>query len=337
MTEPGDRLGALRQAKLRALVRGFLATVEPSASELLLVEPANSSSSAGAVVRAGEDLWVYVSGDPERSLGRALALFVRQSATGLHLVLDADSGHDARRASLLAVPVHVWFVDGTALVAATPMPLLSPADPPGGQATTALVHQLTQAGLDVVVEHGVIIGEVRGLEVARVSVDDAGAVSLEIGVGRFDQEANALLHGEQPVDSALARAIAVVAEHRRLDAAPHPLNRLARERWIRAQLVGDPSVVGMVSIAAISPPLPRRSVKAPAPAAAVALDDVDARVLVMCTVGVDFEWVPMAADLIERERPDRVVVALPQRDLVQLQRDLAALLPVPVAFVVVGS
>ena len=337
MSEPGDRLAALRQAKLRALVRGYLATMQPSAGELALVEPPNSSFAHGAVVRSGDDVWVYVSGDPERALGRALALFVRQSATALHLVLDADSGNDARRAALLAVPVHVWRIEGTVLVAATPTPLLSPADPPAGQPTTALVHQLTQAGVDVVVEHGVIIGEVLGLEVARVSVDGAGAVSLEIGVGRFDQEANALLHREQPVDAALARALSVVAEHRRVDAAPHPLNRLARERWMRAQLVDDPTAVAMVSIVAISPPLPRRSVKDPAPAAAIAYDAASTRVLVMCTVGIDLEWVPVAADLIERERPDRVVVALAQRDLVQLQRDLAALLPVPVAFVVVGS
>jgi hypothetical protein len=52
-------------------------------------------------------------------------------------------------------------------------------------------------------------------------------------------------------------------------------------------------------------------------------------------VGIDLELVPVTADLIDREHPDRVVMALPARDHHAIQRDLATQLAVPVEFVAV--
>jgi hypothetical protein len=212
-------------------------------------------------------------------------------------------------------------------------PLASPADPPAGAAPRRLVAMLEEAGVDVVVEHGVIIGEVRGLEVARVRVDAEGQSNLDIGVGRFDQEAAALIHGDKPTSVALADAAALVRSLRAPDAAPHPVNRLARERWLRAQVLADPALVGLDELAPISPPVARRNVKDPAPAAAIGVAPGGEIVLLVCTVGIDLEWVPIAADLVSRERPDRIIAVLPPRDLLPVQRELAALLPVPVDFV----
>ena len=359
-----DRLRLLHEAKLRALVRGNLvAGGDPDAATAAL--PARPVT-GGAALQAGDDLWVYAAGDPDRALGRALVLAARYAPASLHLVLDVDTGHDARRAALLGLPlanfgppatpavvqgpkfgsdrpafgsdrsavgpVRVWWVEGTALASAVAVALASPADPPSGPVTAGLVAMLKSAGLDVVVEHGVISGEVRGLEVARVKVAPSGMVSLDVGVGRFDQEAGALLHGDQPTEVALERAVALVRGHRRDGAAPHAVNRLARERWLRAQVVDMPALVGLESLVPVSPPLPRRNVKDPAPASAIG-HDADGAVLVLCTVGVDLEWVPIAADLIERERPGRLVVVLPPRDLLPVQHRLAALLGVPVRFV----
>jgi hypothetical protein len=327
-----ERRRRLLEAKLRALVRGHLGIAPgPEADAAMAAVPA----AGGTAVRVGHALWVYVPGAPARALGRAAALFVRSDATELDLVLDEPSGHDARVAGLLAAPVRVWSVDGTALRPVEALALASPADPPAGPATSALVALLTDAGVDVVVEHGVIVGEVRGLEVARVRVTDDGGVVLDIGVGRFDQEAGALLHGDRPTAAALASAVELVAAHRRGDAAAHPVNRLARERWLRAQLVDDPASVGLGALHPISPPLPRRNVKDPAPAAAIGAGPDDEPVLVVCTVGVDLEWMPVAVDLVERERPARVVVALPARDLLPVQHRLADLVAAPVQFVCV--
>ena len=346
MSVDADRLRHLSELKLRALVRGHLGAPAPDGAApddaapdgaaprgITDADLVSVSVGTSAAVRAGDDLWVYPAGEPARALGRALVLVARQSPAVLHLVLDADSPLDARRAQALTRSVRVWRVDGTTLVPVVADGVASPADPPAGSATRQLVAMLDEAGVDVVVEHGVVIGEVRGLEVARVRVDAEGETNLDIGVGRFDQEAAALIHGDKPTSVALAEAATLIRSLRAPDAVPHPVNRLARERWLRSQVLADPGLVGCTELAPISPPVPRRNVKDPAPAAAIGLAPDGDVVLVMCTVGIDLDWVPIAADLVLRERPERIVAVLPPRDLLPVQRELAALLPVPVEFV----
>ena len=55
----------------------------------------------------------------------------------------------------------------------------------------------------------------------------------------------------------------------------------------------------------------------------------------VCSVGIDLELVPFAADLVDRERCERVVFVLPARDYHARQRDLAEQLTVPFEFAAV--
>ena len=120
---------------------------------------------------------------------------------------------------------------------------------------------MVEAGAVPVVEHGVVSGEVRGLEVCRV-VDDpqTGAVRLEVGVGAHDREAFAIVHGDVPTVEALAGVVDAVKAHRS-PGTPHPLNRLAPERLLRWRLEQEPSLVGLASVTPTQPPVPRRSVE----------------------------------------------------------------------------
>ena len=103
---------------------------------------------------------------------------------------------------------------------------------------------------------------VGGFSAARVVVDqdgEAGAPRLEVGVGRHDREAFAMIHGRLPTAEALAAVVDAVLAQRRPDAPPHPLNRLAAERWLRCRVMARPEVVGARSLAPIDPPRPRAS------------------------------------------------------------------------------
>ncbi len=84
----------------------------------------------------------------------------------------------------------------------------------------------------------------------------------------------------------------------------------------------------------VDPPVERAGLRAPAPAPAVGTAPDDERVLVVCSVGVDADLVPATADLMLRERPDRVVVVLPPRDVLSPVERAVARLAVPA--VVVG-
>jgi hypothetical protein len=232
----------------------------------------------------------------------------------------------------------VLLVDGRTLLPAVPAPLAPPPPPPLPEAAMALVPLIEAAGAAPVVEHGVLTGEVAGLEVCRVFVDpDTGAARLEVGVGAHDREAFQLIHGDVPPVDALAGVVAAVAEHRRPGAPPHPLNRLGAERLLRSQLLDDPSRVGALVLAAASPPVPRPNLKDAVPCVATGVDEDGRPLVVVCSVGIDLDVVPFAADARAATfRPDaRLVIAVPPRDDHPVTQALSSLLRQPAEIVAV--
>jgi hypothetical protein len=192
-----------------------------------------------------------------------------------------------------------------------------------------LADELLAAGAEPVVEHGVLRGEVLGLEVARVVVDGEGAY-IEVGVGKHDRHAQRLVHGDEPTADALARAVATVAAHRRSDAPRHPLNRLAPERWLRARVVAEPALVGAAHLAPVPSPVDRDDLRQPAPAPAAGSDVEGRPLLIVCSTGVDVDLVPVAVDArLADGRDPRLVLVVPERDDHPLLRALAAALREP--------
>ena len=99
----------------------------------------------------------------------------------------------------------------------------------------------------------------------------------------------------------------------------HPLALLARERWLRSELVADPSLVGAAALRAVETTVERESVREPSPAAALGTDADGRPVLVVCSVGVDLDLVPVAADTRALHDPGaRLVLAVPARDRLPL-------------------
>ena len=174
-----------------------------------------------------------------------------------------------------------------------------------------------------------LVGEVRGLEVAR-AVADTDGVRLEVGIGRHDREAFGIMHGDVPTERSLARVVKSVADRRRAGAPPHPLNRLGAERLLRAALVDVPNLVGAKELTAVPPPLPRSNLADPSPAAAAGVTFSGEPLLVVCSTGVDLDLVPHAIDArISDGRQPELVLAVPERDAHPVTRALAAALVEP--------
>jgi hypothetical protein len=311
------RQSRLRSIKLQALVRDHLGR---DIDATIGVFP------PGAAVVVDGEAWVLLEDDPERGLGPALAWAIRNGAGELHLRADRATGLLARRASGLRFPIEVWHVDDRALLPALAEPLSAP--PPAPPAHLALLDTIVAGGAEPVVEHGVVTGEVRGLEVCRV-VDDphTGAVRLEVGVGAHDREAFTIIHGDVPTADALAGVVRAVDEHRRPGAGHHPLKRLVPERLIRWQLEHDPNWLGLASVAPAQPPQPRPNVKDRVPCVAVASRPDGAPVLLVCSSGVDLDLVPYAIDARQAPGVDRgeVWLVAPPRDLVPVTAEIAGL------------
>lgn len=339
----GDRRRKLLGIKLRALVSDHVgATVD--------TEPVEFGTGAGLVVDGAA--WVIVDGPAARTLGASLVWAIRQRATSLDIVVESEGGQVARRAAGFDFPIHVWYpVERTLLPIVAEAP---PAIPEPSADHLELTPLIAAGGANPLVERGVVTGDVRGLEVCRV-VDEptvghfaelndvpvdmfpepGDGVILEVGVGATDREAFQLIHGHLPKLDALADVVAAVTAYRSAEAIQHPLNRMAPERFLRWQVEEDPSLLGLTELHPVDPPVPRRSMKYAEPCVAHGVDDTGRRVAVVFSSGVDLDLVPFVAD-VASDLPDEIVrllVAVPERDLVPATRDLAALLTRPVELV----
>jgi len=320
-----SRRAQLLSVKLATLVREHLG----GQPELTLGE-----FGRGAALVADGAAWVLLDGRPERGLGPAIAWALRREATELNVLAERATGLLARRAAHFRFPISVWHVEGRRLLSAVAEPL--PVAPPVPAAHDELRATILEAGATPMVEHGVLGGEVEGLEVCRVVTDEyTDEVRLEVGVGAHDREAFMMLHGNKPTAVALAEVVQAVREHRRPGAPRHPLNMLAQERSLRAQLMAQPSLVGATSVVAVEPPLPRPNLKDAVPCVAIAVIDGEP-VVVVCSSGVDLDLLPYAVDARAASAAEQAVVVLPARDALDAQHRLAALVEPPIRVVTVG-
>ena len=323
-----DRHGRLVGIKLRALVGDHL-------GRTIDVEP--RSFAPGAALLIGRSAWVLLESEPERRLGAALAWAIRHDADELHVVAESGTGALARRAAEFTIPISVWHAEGRLLLPAIAEPVVAPVAAAADHLRFNAL--MVEAGATPVVEHGVVFGEVRGLEVCRVVADPVtGSIRLEVGVGPPDREAFQLIHGDVPPVDALARVVEAVLKYRNVDVPQHPLNRVARERFLRWRLEQQPALVGAVSLAPVAPPLPRRNANDVGACSAIGASPTGQVVLAVCSTGVDLDVIPYAADARLAATGGRsvaaapgvgwgelhVLVALPSRDLVPLTHDLAA-------------
>lgn len=318
---------SLLSAKLRALVAGRFGGAERVGVDF----------PGGAGLVAGGVAWLLIDADPLKAFGPALVWADRHGATEVHLLVEREAAVLARRAGCFTDPPTVWQVEGTAIepVTAAPPAVAAEAEP-----APALAELLVDADLEVLVEDGVVRAEINGLEVARivhgqtstgVPIDEP---LIEVGVGHADRELTAMLHGGLSPVEQLARVAEIVRAHRRAGAERHPLNQLAPERWLRARLMADPGRVGLARLGPLAPAVPRPNLRDRAVAMAVGEAPSGEPVVVACSVGIDLDLVPAAADARLSASPEaRLLLVVPARDDHPVTRQLAARLVRPAEIV----
>ena len=319
MALSAEQKAGLWRAKLRSLARDQLGRDEGM----------DHAAPWGAALEHDGVWTALIEAAPERSFGQALVLAARNDAQTLDLLVETDAASVARRAQLFDPSPTVWQITGTSL---SPAEASAPVIVQAAALEPRVAELLDVDGVDIIIEHGVIIGEYQGLEVARVT--GAGDEQrLDVGVGAYDQGAFAVMNPHLTPVEALADVVAQVRTYRRRGAEPHPINRLARERWVRSELLADPSLAGVVSLTVVEPLTPREGIKDVAAACALGESESGERVLVACTVGIDLDAVPAAADLAEVHGADRIVMVLPDRDRHAIIQAVAARSKRPVSFV----
>jgi hypothetical protein len=331
------RRAALVTGKLDALVTAQWGAGQRS--------PEGFALGAALVGRADDGVltaWVYIVDVAHRALGAALVWGDRQEIDQLHVLADDDVGVLARRARWFAEPApSVWLVTPAGLVEAEPAPLpaLHLTAPETAPDLRAL---LAEADVEVVTEAGIVRGEVNGLEVARIVHGETtdgtplDAPVLEVGVGAADRELTAMVHGGVPPMEQLVRAAGIVRQHRQGDALRHPLNQLVPERWLRAVLCRRPEAIGLAELRPAEGARPRPNLRDVDVAIARGATPEGAPVVLACSVGIDVELVPAAADARAMLDPDAELwLVMPERDDHPVTRRLAGRLLQPARVVTV--
>lgn len=276
------------------------------------------------------------------SLGAALAWADRHGVVDLHVMVDPDQGNDvparlmARRAGTFRAPPTVWSVVGRDLVRAEPAVMTDPAGTPPAEAGPWF-DLLVRHGAEPVVEHGVLRGDVLGLEVARLVPEDADGWTLGVGVGDHDREARAIMRPDQDAGVALDQVVEAVKVRRRPHARRHPANLLAPERWLRSIVISRPDLAGAISLRALAPPVPRHDLRDRCPAPAAGVDGDGRPVVVVCSTGIDVDLVPSAADSrLLHDPTSRLILVVPDGDDHAVTRRLADALSSPAEVITVG-
>lgn len=276
----------------------------------------------GAAASGDGTLWVFGETSGVATLGGALAVALKDDVPS-RLVVITDSADDAaviaRRATYFASPAQIdaASVDGTSLKFFSALSF-----PEADNAEKKLVE--APDGVDVVVEHGVTIFEVKGLEIGRV-IDG----EIVVGVGKHDREGHVMAGSRATLADIAARVI----KERRNDVPGGAMTSYSRERWLRSIVVADPERFGLPPLTPVQPPLPRADLRDNG--IAPALGD---GVVVACSVGVDLDLVPSAADARAMHAPDaELVLLVPEVDALPTTRRLAAALKAPARIITVPA
>ncbi|HTO00470.1 MAG TPA: hypothetical protein VL068_07330, partial [Microthrixaceae bacterium] len=254
MTMQADQRERLLVSKLTGLVR------TSGLSEDQPLDPEVRGSLTVAI--AGKTAYGLIERGEPGAVASAVLWAARNSCPALTLFVD-EGGPGAARFSRYFAPtgagsdlsIVVREVRGASSVVvepdSVPVPMAAPED------AAELMDVMRSHGLEVVVEHGIVRGEVLGLEVARLvrwpaSNGGDDELHLEAGVGRFDRDAVAAVNPDMAPETALLRTLEMVRKHRYPGAPVHPLQMLSQERWLRVSVLANPKLVGATRLEAVA-------------------------------------------------------------------------------------
>jgi hypothetical protein len=241
---------------------------------------------------------LYITRDHIRTIGPTLLWMQKHQISEVDLVIEGDAGIPARRAQALTCNLRVWQMHNGTLQPATPAPHLPKIQPPDSH--EQFVGLIQQCGADVVREHGILTGEVLGLEICRV-VDTPEGPKLEVGVGAIDRETSQLVHRHRSIEDSLTEVAQIVRQHRQPGAPHHPLGKMAGERLLRHHILNNPHLIGATTLQPAEPPLPRTSLRDHNPCVATGTNTNNTPIVAVFTDTIDIDIIGFAIDAQLRE------------------------------------
>jgi len=281
----------------------------------------------GAAVAGSDGVAAWIDG-PSAADAAVLWWARRSPGVPLHLVGEPSLSRVTRR--LTGLDVAVWEVSGGEVRRSEPEAPAPRSTVPAAHETFAAV--IERCGAEPVREHGVLSGEVLGLEVCRIVGGDEPR--LDVGVGAIDRETYGLVHAGRDPEESLREVVASVRALRAGGDGGHPFARLAAARLLRCHVLAQPSTVGAAALSPAEPPHPRGGLTIDEPCVATGTAIDGGPLVVVCAAGADPGAVPFAIDARLRESPGaRLVVAVRAGNVTATMSALAAMVRPAAAFV----
>ena len=312
-----DRRAGLNQAKMDSLLRETFpdSQFEPIQTKI------------GAMRSNGTQKFLYAPNENVSPLAISLALATDE--TDINLVVDASDHLLLEQTMGLATKHRLWVVEGNKLV---PHPELKLEERHAPQPLNPTIASLLETnGCEIVQENGMTKGEIKGLEVARVVEGSEGESALQVGVGIYDQEAHKLVDGNESTEEKLSRVVSEVLHYRNKQARPHPLNRVSRPKWLISELVNSPENSGLEEVRRLPVATESKAITETTPAAALARAE-NTKVLIVASVGVDLNAIPIASGLSVSTQADEIWMIQSERDKYPVLERQAKHLKVPHRF-----
>jgi len=294
-----ERRAGLNQIKLDSLLRN---TFPDSKFEYIQTQ-------SGALRSNDRNQYLYAPSEKVSPLAFALTFLDKGAA--INIILDEPESLLLHQATGLLSEFTFWVIDEDELI---PHPKSETEEELENLEVNPTIASLLQTnGCDVVRDHGVTKGVIKGLEVARIVEGSDNESNIQIGVGHYDQEAHKLVDRKESPSEKLARVASEVLQYRNKEAQPHPLNRIARPKWLISEIITSPEILGIEEARHLSAPDTTKAITETTPAAA--LGTVGNKVvLIIASVGVDLKAVPIAAGLSTTTEPDEIWMVLPEKD-----------------------
>ena len=290
------------------------------------------TKNAATVITGGKNTFIYANHDKVSTL--AIALTLVPPDTILNLILDKPNSQLSAQIKGFATRCSLWIVEGNTLV---PHPELNASTPEHEFSIDSGIRSLLEHNnCRIVFEHGKVKAEVRGLEVAEVVLDQNGENQIQVGVGIYDQEAHKIINSNEAIETTLLRAIEDILKFRHKESRPHPLNRVARSKWLIHEFINSYKHFGFNEIQYVASPNLPMNISHGLPASAIGKRD-SKEIIVTAFAGADLEAVPTAAQLLEAYSADEIWLIHTAIDTYPAIQRQATHLRVPVSFIEVEA
>ena len=317
-----EQLKRLNFAKLNSLLRNTF----PQATYT------DKSTSSAVILESGETSFAYITTNSVSPLSVALTL-IRPNMS-LNLVLDDEDAQIAQQVLGLKTNCTLWTVHKDSL---SKHSLIDPLQISTEiSASNEILEILERNNCDVLTEHGILKAYVKGLEVAQVLEDENKVGHLQVGVGIYDQEAHKLVDRSTQIDTKLQEIIDEVLKYRNKESIPHPLNRLARGKWLIHELTETHKEYGLENFQQIPSPIGSTKISENFPAFATARAGSS---LILCVsyAGADLKAVTAAAQLLPATSADEIWFFHPPMDKHKAIQRQAEHLKVPAKFMPINE